>query len=65
MIQIVKDFDKVESEVSSSTHFLNDLGLDSLDAVELIMAFEDKFGTYNTPDVLFVLQVCVESWCLL
>lgn len=26
------------------THFLNDLGLDSLDHVEIIMAMEDEFG---------------------
>lgn len=25
-------------------HFMNDLGLDSLDAVEIVMAFEDEFG---------------------
>ena len=25
-------------------HFINDLGLDSLDAVEIVMAFEDEFG---------------------
>ncbi len=26
-------------------HFVKDLGLDSLDAVEIVMAFEDEFGT--------------------
>ena len=25
-------------------HFINDLGLDSLDVVEVVMAFEDEFG---------------------
>ena len=25
-------------------HFINDLGMDSLDAVEVVMAFEDEFG---------------------
>ena len=28
-------------------HFINDLGLDSLDTVEIVMAFEDEFGKYN------------------
>ena len=27
-------------------HFIDDLGLDSLDAVELVMAFEDEFGAW-------------------
>ena len=26
------------------SHFINDLGLDSLDVVEIVMAFEDEFG---------------------
>ena len=26
------------------SHFMNDLGLDSLDQVEVIMAMEDEFG---------------------
>jgi acyl carrier protein len=32
------------SEVVSEARFREDLGSDSLDLVELIMAFEDKFG---------------------
>ena len=31
------------------SHFLNDLGLDSLDHVELIMAMEDEFH-FEIPD---------------
>ena len=35
----------VESEkVVSEASFINDLGADSLDTVELVMAFEEKFG---------------------
>lgn len=30
-------------KVDASSHFVNDLGLDSLDTVELVMAFEDEF----------------------
>lgn len=39
-------------------HFINDLGLDSLDAVEIVMAFEDEFG-----QLLKVMRasVCVSS----
>ncbi len=32
------------SQVTLEAHFTNDLGLDSLDAVEVVMAFEDEFG---------------------
>ena len=31
-------------QLSLDSHFSNDLGLDSLDQVEVIMAMEDEFG---------------------
>lgn len=30
-------------EVTENAHFIEDLGADSLDTVELVMAFEDEF----------------------
>jgi len=33
-----------ENEVTPTANFTTDLGADSLDTVELIMAFEDEFG---------------------
>ena len=33
-----------ESEVTETANFTNDLGADSLDTVELLMAFEQEFG---------------------
>jgi len=33
-----------EEDIKSESKFVDDLGADSLDLVELIMAFEDKFG---------------------
>ena len=40
----LKNFQKVDpSKVTETSHFLNDLGLDSLDTVEVVMAFEDEF----------------------
>lgn len=31
-------------EVTDKAHFIEDLGADSLDTVELVMAFEDEFN---------------------
>lgn len=36
--------------MSLESHFMNDLGLDSLDHVEIIMAMEDEFG-FEIPDM--------------
>ena len=33
-----------ESKVNPESKFIDDLGADSLDTVELVMAFEEKFG---------------------
>ncbi|KAI5381441.1 Acyl carrier protein 2 [Lathyrus oleraceus] len=38
-----------ECIVTPSAHFQNDLGLDSLDAVEVVMALEEEFG-FEIPD---------------
>ena len=34
-----------ESKVSDDSSFIDDLGADSLDTVELVMAFEEEFGS--------------------
>lgn len=50
VINVCKAFDKVEAEkLTEDSHFMNDLGLDSLDQVELVMAMEDEFG-FEIPD---------------
>jgi acyl carrier protein len=33
-----------EAEVKNASSFVNDLGADSLDTVELVMALEEEFG---------------------
>ena len=33
-----------ESKVTDEANFIDDLGADSLDTVELVMAFEEEFG---------------------
>ena len=40
---IVEQLGVEESAVTNEARFIEDLGADSLDTVELIMAFEDKF----------------------
>ena len=34
-----------ESKVTDESSFIDDLGADSLDTVELVMAFEEEFGS--------------------
>ena len=47
---VLKLYDKINAEkLTTESHFLNDLGLDSLDHVEIIMAIEDEFG-FEIPD---------------
>ncbi|GAB4038716.1 MULTISPECIES: acyl carrier protein [Spirosoma] len=44
VIDILKQFGVSESSVTEQTHFSRDLGLDSLDSVDLIMQLEQEFG---------------------
>ncbi|MBF0281104.1 MAG: acyl carrier protein [Zetaproteobacteria bacterium] len=45
IIKIVADQLNVdESEINPDSSFVDDLGADSLDTVELVMAFEEEFG---------------------
>jgi len=47
---VCKAFDKISADkLALDSHFINDLGLDSLDHVEVIMAVEDEFG-FEIPD---------------
>ena len=34
-----------ENKVAEESNFIDDLGADSLDTVELVMAFEEEFGS--------------------
>ncbi|XP_011159272.1 acyl carrier protein, mitochondrial isoform X2 [Solenopsis invicta] len=40
----------IAQKLSLESHFMEDLGLDSLDHVEIIMAMEDEFG-FEIPDM--------------
>jgi acyl carrier protein len=46
---VVEQLGVEESEVTSTSSFIDDLGADSLDTVELVMALEEEFGT-EIPD---------------
>ena len=41
---IVEQLGVNESEVTGGASFIDDLGADSLDTIELVMAFEEAFG---------------------
>ncbi|MBL8087890.1 MAG: acyl carrier protein [Chthonomonas sp.] len=46
---VVEELNVKDEEVSETANFQEDLGADSLDVVELVMAFEEEFGI-DIPD---------------
>ena len=46
---IVQNLNVPEEQVTPEAKFIEDLGADSLDTVELVMAFEEEFGI-EVPD---------------
>ncbi|XP_067162557.1 acyl carrier protein, mitochondrial [Apteryx mantelli] len=50
VLYVLKLYDKIDpAKLTAESHFMKDLGLDSLDQVEIIMAMEDEFG-FEIPD---------------
>merc|ERR1712071_706128 len=50
VLLVLRLYDKIDpSRLLLGSHFMNDLGLDSLDHVEVIMAIEDEIG-FEIPD---------------
>ena len=41
---VVEQLGGEEAKIQSDSKFIDDLGADSLDTVELVMAFEEEFG---------------------
>ncbi|MBI5969736.1 MAG: acyl carrier protein [Deltaproteobacteria bacterium] len=41
---IIEQLDVTEEEVTPQASFVDDLGADSLDTVEMVMAFEEEFS---------------------
>lgn len=53
---IAEQFDVDRSELSEDTDLVKDLHADSLDLVELIMAFEDEFDLSIPDDVALTVK---------
>ena len=52
VIKIVSEhLDVEEAKITDTSSFVDDLGADSLDQVELVMAFEEKFGVEIADDI--------------
>uniref|UniRef100_A0A667HH65 Acyl carrier protein n=1 Tax=Lynx canadensis TaxID=61383 RepID=A0A667HH65_LYNCA len=61
VLYILKLYDKIDPEkLSINSHFMRELGLDSLDQVEIIMVMEDKFG-FEIPDTDVEKLVCPQE----
>ncbi|XP_053898944.1 acyl carrier protein, mitochondrial isoform X2 [Malaclemys terrapin pileata] len=61
VLYVLKLYDKVDPEkLAVNSHFMKDLGLDSLDQVEIIMAMEDEFG-FEIPDVEAEKLLCPQE----
>jgi acyl carrier protein len=52
----VEHLDVEEDKVTENAHFIDDLGADSLDNVELVMAFEEEFDIEIPEDAAEHLQ---------
>ena len=53
---VVEHLDVEEDKVTEKAHFIDDLGADSLDNVELVMAFEEEFDIEIPEDAAEHLQ---------
>ena len=53
---VVEHLGVEEAKVVDSASFIDDLGADSLDTVELVMAFEEEFGIEIPDDAAETIQ---------
>ena len=62
VIKIVVDHLGIdESKIKPDSKFIDDLGADSLDTVELVMAFEEKFGIEIPDDAAETIQTVKDA----
>lgn len=50
-----------EAKVTETANFIDDLGADSLDTVELVMAFEEEFGCEIPDDAAEKIQTVKDA----
>ncbi|GER37525.1 acyl carrier protein [Striga asiatica] len=61
VIELVKKFDKIDAtKVTERADFQKDLSLDSLDRVELVMAFEEEFSVEISDAEADKLKCCAD-----
>ncbi|KAL8674916.1 MAG: hypothetical protein Q9168_000720 [Polycauliona sp. 1 TL-2023] len=65
IMDLLKGFDKVtdQAKVSGMSHFSNDLGLDSLDTVEVVMAIEEvwpRSSSSSSSAYIFIQEFSIE-----
>ena len=53
---VIEHLDVEAGKVTEKASFIDDLGADSLDNVELVMAFEDEFGVEIPDDAAETIQ---------
>ena len=53
---VVEHLSVEENTISEGSSFIDDLGADSLDTVELVMAFEEEFGIEIPDDAAETIQ---------
>lgn len=53
---VIEHLDVDADKVSEGASFIDDLGADSLDNVELVMAFEEEFGVEIPDDAAETIQ---------
>merc|ERR1711934_845741 len=62
VLTVLKGFEKVDTgKLSPASHFKNDLGLDSLDTVEVVMAVEEEFAIEIPDAEAEKIQSCDEA----
>ena len=66
VLTTVQEFDKVNKTVGQNDNFTNDLGLDSLDVVEVVMALEEQFGidmSNQDAEKIHSVQDAIDYFC--
>eukprot|EP00640_Fibrocapsa_japonica_P009589 CAMPEP_0113933956 /NCGR_PEP_ID=MMETSP1339-20121228/1309_1 /TAXON_ID=94617 /ORGANISM="Fibrocapsa japonica" /LENGTH=88 /DNA_ID=CAMNT_0000935543 /DNA_START=219 /DNA_END=485 /DNA_ORIENTATION=+ /assembly_acc=CAM_ASM_000762 len=58
---VVEQLSVDAGQVTSGANFVNDLGCDSLDLVEMVMAFEEEFGITVDEEVQAEIQTVEDA----